>query len=110
MRPGIWQWAAPWRTPGPIRRRNSSGAARLHKDKLSKTTRYYASKKGGTLFKINNETQGKTGVLIGQHVTLFNKYYELPFEEYNIDYNFYINECNKIIDKIEIKEEQLSLF
>ena len=82
----------------------------IHKDKLSKTTRYYASKKGGTLFKINNETQGKTGVLIGQYVTLFNKYHELPFEEYDIDYNFYINECNKIIDKIEIKEEQLSLF
>jgi hypothetical protein len=31
-------------------------------------------------------------------------------DEYDIDYNFYINECNKIIDKIEIKEEQLSLF
>ena len=35
---------------------------------------------------------------------------ELPIDEYNIDYNFYINECNKIIDKIEPKEQQLSLF
>lgn len=79
-------------------------------DKLSKTTRYFASKRGGTLFKLNNETGGKTGVLIGQYVTLFNKYVTKPFNEYNIDYDFYINECNKIIEKIEPKQEQLSLF
>ena len=80
------------------------------KDKLSKTTRYYASNKGGTLFKLNNETNSETGILVGQYVTLFNKYYKLPFEQYNIDYDFYINECNKIIDKIEIKSKQLTLF
>lgn len=82
----------------------------IDKQKLSKTTRYFASKSGGTLFKINNETGSSTGVLIGQYVTLFNKYYELPISEYNIDYNFYINECNKIIEKIESKQEQLTLF
>ena len=51
-----------------------------------------------------------TGVLIGQNVTLFNKRYDLPINEYGIDYNFYIKECNKIIDAIEPREEQLSLF
>ena len=82
----------------------------IHRDKLSKTTRYYASNRGGTLFKLNNETNTSTGILVGQYVTLFNKYYELPILEYNIDYDFYINECYKIIDKIEPRQEQLTLF
>ena len=82
----------------------------IHKDKLSKTTRYYSSNRGGTLFKLNNETNTLTGILVGQYVTLFNKYYELPISEYNIDYDFYINECYKIIDKIEPRQEQLTLF
>ena len=80
------------------------------KDKLSKTTRYFASKSGGTLFKLNNESGSSTGILVGQYVTLFNRYYELPIDQYNIDYNFYINECKKIIEKIEPKQEQLTLF
>jgi hypothetical protein len=83
---------------------------KICKDKLSKTTRYFASKKGGTLFKKNLSTNSLTGVLIGQNVTLFNKRYNLPINEYGIDYNFYIKECNKIIDAIEPREEQLSLF
>lgn len=83
---------------------------KIVKDKLSKTTRYFASNRGGTLFKLNNETDALTGILVGQHVTLFNKYYEVPIEQYDIDYDFYINECNKIIEKIEPKQEQLTLF
>ena len=82
----------------------------IHKDKLSKTTRYFASKQGGTLFKKNLSSDSLTGVLIGQYVTLFNKKYDLPINEYGIDYNFYIKECNKIIDAIEPRVEQLSLF
>ena len=83
---------------------------KICKSKLSKTTRYFASKKGGTLFKKNLSSNSLTGVLIGQNVTLFNKKYDLPINEYGIDYNFYIKECNKIIDAIEPREEQLSLF
>ena len=83
---------------------------KICKSKLSKTTRYFASKKGGTLFKKNLSSNSLTGVLIGQNVTLFNKKYDLPIDEYGIDYNFYIKECNKIIDAIEPREEQLSLF
>ena len=58
----------------------------------------------------NLSSNSLTGVLIGQTVTLFNKKYDLPINEYGIDYNFYIKECNKIIDAIEPREEQLSLF
>ena len=37
---------------------------------------------------------------------IFNKYFES--DNYNINYNFYIRECNKILDVIENK--QLMLF
>lgn len=80
------------------------------KRKLSKTIRYFASKTGGFLFKKEVNTGKLTGVLIGQTVTLFNKKYDVPFEEYNIDYSYYIKECNKIIDAIIPPTEQLSLF
>ena len=80
------------------------------KRKLSKTVRYFASKKGGFLFKKEVNTGKLTGILIGQTITLFNKKYDVPFEEYNIDYSFYIKECNKIIEAIVPSTEQLSLF
>ena len=81
----------------------------------SKTQRYYASHKGCYLFKKNvdseSEREGKyTGVNVGQIVTLFNKYVEKPFDEYKIDYTFYIKECKKIINKIELEAIQASLF
>ena len=41
---------------------------KICKSKLSKTTRYFASKKGGTLFKKNLSSNSLTGVLIGQNV------------------------------------------
>ena len=41
-----------------------------------------------------------SSALAGQSVTLFNKYEERSIKDYNIDYQFYVNECNKIIDKI----------
>lgn len=80
--------------------------------KLSKTLRYYASKRGGTLYKrkINDENASILSINVGQPVTLFNQYQEKDWELYNIDYKFYINECMKIINKIEPPYTQLTLF
>ncbi len=39
-------------------------------------------------------------------VTIFNQYKELPIEEYNIDYSYYIEEVNKIIDTITGEKER----
>ena len=44
-----------------------------------------------------------------QTVIIFNKYYEVPFEEYDIDYDYYIEECYKIIHKIDGTEERLEI-
>ena len=75
---------------------------------LSKTTRYFISNKGGSLYKKEKSTGKMLGVNVGFVTTLFNKYIEKPMEEYNINYQFYIKECNKIINQIE--DKQLSLF
>ena len=68
-------------------------------DVLPRTTRYYISKSGGIIFKDfgNDRT---AGVNTGFSVTLFNKYEEKEMKDYNIDYNFYIIEANKIVNAI----------
>jgi len=83
-----------------------SNNGRFNIEKLSKNTRYYISKNGGVLYKQFNDKT--VGVNIGYSSILFNKYIEKPIQEYNINYQFYISECNKIINQIESK--QLSLF
>jgi hypothetical protein len=74
---------------------------------LDRTTRYYISTNGGTLYKDFGDGR-ITGVNVGYGATLFNKYIEKPFEEYKINYNFYISEAQKLIDGII--DRQLSLF
>ena len=75
---------------------------------LSKNTRFFISNQGGAIYKVRNDNNKVTGVNVGFVTTLFNNYIEKPMKEYNINYQFYIMECNKIIDLIESK--QLSLF
>lgn len=77
---------------------------------LHRTTRYYISNPGlnsGSLYKDFGDGR-ISGVNIGYSVTLFNKYEEKEFSEYNIDYNFYIAEAMKIVNAIV--DNQLSLF
>ena len=70
--------------------------------KLDRTTRYYVSnvsKNSGNLYK--DFGGGRiSGVNIGYNVTLFNKYIEKPFSDYNINYNFYIVESMKIVNAV----------
>lgn len=80
------------------------------KKELPRTTRYYISKPGlnsGNLLKDFGDGR-ISGVNIGYSVTLFNKFEDKEFSEYNIDYNFYIAEAMKIIDAIV--DNQLTLF
>lgn len=81
--------------------------------KLDRITRYYISNKGYELIKIKSNgkdlnlskfNQGENRINVGYRTTLFNKYIELPIDKYDINYKFYIRECNKIIDIIEPKQ------
>lgn len=93
--------------------------SQIHKQKLSKTVRYFISNKGSTLIKVYEtkdweqvEAPIKKGVKTLKHwkVTYFNKaHYPTDFKDYNIDYTYYTFKAKEIIDQIEIKE-QLKLF
>jgi len=90
----------------------------LKKRKLSKTVRYFISKKGYSLVKCyENGTEEFVEAPIKEgkirkfwHVTYFNNYYEVDnFKDYDIDYLYYIIKAKEIIAEFENKE-QLNLF
>jgi len=76
-----------------------------YKDILQRSVRYYVSTNGGTLLKKNYETGEIENYEVNKKVTIFNNYFE---GEYNIDYGYYINYTQKIIN--EIINPQLTLF
>lgn len=76
--------------------------------KLQKTNRYYISKNGGSLIKRRIGTDSKIGMNVGYLATILNDYdSSVPFEEYNVNFSFYISEVMKIIDEIEPKQDFL---
>lgn len=84
---------------------------KLVDDELHRMTRYYISndkKNAGILLKRFVEDGRITGVNVGYSVIIFNKYVEKNWEDYKLDYNFYITEAHKLINPLIMKE--LSLF
>ena len=83
--------------------------------KVQKTNRYYVSKNGVRFRKCTYKPDRETGepklstteYEADKLVTIFNKYYEVPFEQYNIDYDYYVEECEKIIFVIDGTAERL---
>lgn len=73
--------------------------------KQQKTNRYFLSVDGNRFRKMKEER--KIEIEANKKVTIFNKYYKVPFEEYKIDYEYYINECFKIIWTIDGTNERL---
>lgn len=74
-----------------------------------RTNRFYASTNGCYLYKykIENGIKKYQNMLTQSGVTIANNFNKLP-SELNINYNYYINEANKIINQLRTK--QLSLF
>lgn len=83
--------------------------SQLETQDLGKITRYFISGSNGNLAK-RHKTDGRvTNVFKEFGVKIFNRAYKLEeFKDYNINYNFYIREARKIINKIE--DNQLKLF
>ena len=88
------------------------------KETLSKTVRYFISKKGKYLYKIydsGEEEHVEAPVKLGSRrkdwkVTYFNKaFYPDNFADYDIDYSYYISKAREWIVAIEDKN-QLDLF
>lgn len=84
-------------------------------DKQQKNNRYFLSTNGvgfrKCTYKLDKETNEpkftSTEYEAGKLVTIFNKFEEKPFNEYNVDYDYYIEECYKIIHKLDGTEKRL---
>ena len=78
---------------------------------LPKNIRYYISNNGGKMMKIYREDNSEEGINIGYKCTLANIIDSENIKDYNINYQFYIDECNKLISSIEnpIKEVKKKL-
>lgn len=76
-----------------------------------RTNRFYASTKGYPLikWKFNEDgTRQINNMLTASNVILYNQFEDKPISDYNINYIYYIKECEKIVNELEPK--QLSLF
>ena len=74
--------------------------------KQQKTNRYYISDNGKTFRKLKEDKiiEIEAG---GNLVTIFNKYEDKPITDYNINFQYYIDECYKIIHIIDGTTERI---
>jgi hypothetical protein len=75
--------------------------------KQQKNVRYYVSTNGDRLIKHYNKGDSEV-VHKGYVVTVFNDYVEKNWDDYKINYSFYIKECKKEINSID--NGQMTLF
>ena len=79
--------------------------------KLQETIRYYISKQGSKIIKKHNSDGRGIQVEAGRWVQkLLIDYQEKPFEEYDINYDYYLEKVRKEIEYLEPSSNQLSLF
>jgi hypothetical protein len=79
---------------------------------LQKTIRYYVSQPGCKILK-NHEDSREIQVEAGRWLqTVYNKHEEKSWEDYNIDYRFYIQKANKEFENVlhVMEDSQLKLF
>ncbi len=71
--------------------------------------RYYFTRNAPYLYKQKDGNGTLQHVNVNEGITLFNTYEEKSWENYNINYSYYISKANKIIEEIN-NLNQLSLF
>jgi len=77
---------------------------------LQETIRYYISNNGGKIIKVNKSDGRRSQVEAGRWLqSPFIKFEEKKFTEYDINYKYYLDKVNKIIQSIEPVNNQLKL-
>jgi hypothetical protein len=80
-------------------------------NELQHTIRYYVSHKGSKIIKTNNQDTREIQIESGQWMqTLYIDHNEQPFENYDINYDYYLQRIRKEINSLEPNSNQLSLF
>ena len=69
--------------------------------KIQRNVRFYVSNFGGNLFKVSLDGN-KSNLCSGYYVEILNTLDDIPIEQRNINYQYYYNECLKIIDPIKL--------
>jgi hypothetical protein len=78
---------------------------------LQKTNRFFISNSGGSLIKRNKNTDKTIGLYVGKKVQILNDFDEsIPFQDYDIDYNFYLEECHALVDDVITFDEEMIPF
>lgn len=72
----------------------------INTQQLQRNVRFYVSKSGGILCKVNNATKGINNLCAGYRVKILNTLDDKTITERDIDYEYYYNEVYKIIDPI----------
>ena len=71
------------------------------KIQMQRQIRYYASKSGGNLFKVDDENH-KNNLCDGYRVKVLNSLDDNPIENRDIDYQYYYTQALKLIDPIKL--------
>ncbi len=83
-------------------------------EKQQQLNRYYFSKSGSYLYKLKKTGKKVTGNPQHIHsdagVILFNKFVDKPWEDYEIDYHYYIAKTRKLINDMEKNIREGNLF
>lgn len=69
---------------------------------LQRNVRYYVSMTGGTIYKTHNISGSKNNLCAGYRVKILNTLDDTRIELRNINYQYYYDECMKIIDPIKL--------
>ena len=72
-----------------------------------KTIRYYVSNYGGSIVKRNKFSKKEISLEAGRACTIFNRAYIAPMEQYDINYQYYIAEANKIKNAVNDGQQKL---
>lgn len=70
--------------------------------KSQRHVRFYVSNKGVVIQKEDKVTGKRSRLASGRPVKILNSLDDIPIEDRNIDYGYYIDECYKIIDPIKL--------
>lgn len=94
---------------GEISRLDPDDQSKIKTWRQQKTTRYLVTKDGGIFTK--KYYDGRNSFINkGYRCTEFNNLEYREFNEYNLDYRFYLNECRKIKDVVQPEMIQSNLF
>ena len=69
---------------------------------LQRNVRYYVSMKGGTIYKTHNISGAKNNLCAGYRVNVLNTLDDTRIELRGVNYQYYYEECMKIIDPIKL--------